>query len=67
MMCSVCGRRLKNPKSVETGYGPICYQKVFGKKRVKIGSKKEKDPLKSFLDCDIPGQMTIEDYLRSLT
>lgn len=67
MKCSVCGRRLRDPESMETGYGPICYQKVFGRKRVKMKSREGKDTLKSFPDYDVPGQMTIEDYLCSLT
>ena len=67
MKCSLCGRRLKNSKSMETGYGPVCYQKVFGRKYGKIISREEKDTLKSFQNYDVSGQMSIEDYLRSLT
>jgi len=25
--CGRCGRKLKTKKSIEVGYGPICYQK----------------------------------------
>jgi hypothetical protein len=30
MQCNRCGRRLKSPESVEAGYGPYCYRKLFG-------------------------------------
>ena len=29
MKCSICGRKLRNPKSRELGYGPVCYKKAF--------------------------------------
>lgn len=29
--CTRCGRRLKSPESMEAGYGPSCYRKLFGK------------------------------------
>lgn len=29
--CTHCGRRLKSPESMEAGYGPSCYRKLFGK------------------------------------
>ncbi|GAA0415284.1 MULTISPECIES: DUF6011 domain-containing protein [Virgibacillus] len=25
--CATCGRRLKDKKSIERGYGPVCYEK----------------------------------------
>lgn len=38
MQCNLCGRRLKSSDSIEIGYGPVCYQKVFGSsKRIKRG------------------------------
>lgn len=30
MQCNRCGRSLKSPASVEAGYGPSCYRKLFG-------------------------------------
>jgi Family of unknown function (DUF6011) len=26
-LCATCGRRLKDRKSIERGYGPVCYKK----------------------------------------
>ncbi len=31
MQCNRCGRRIKSPESMEAGYGPNCYRKLFGK------------------------------------
>lgn len=25
--CSTCGRKLKDKKSIDRGYGPVCYEK----------------------------------------
>ncbi|WP_337970224.1 DUF6011 domain-containing protein [Virgibacillus salexigens] len=25
--CATCGRKLKDKKSIERGYGPVCYEK----------------------------------------
>lgn len=30
MQCNRCGRRIKSPESMEAGYGPNCYRKLFG-------------------------------------
>lgn len=31
--CKRCGRQLKNPESIELGYGPVCYKKMLLSKR----------------------------------
>ncbi len=63
MRCAICGRKLKNPKSIELGYGPICYQNKFGT----TGRFRESD-VKTKSSCysgyEIPGQMTLDDFLR---
>lgn len=67
MICSICGRRLKSTKSRELGYGPVCYKKIFGS--VKQGGHKEHKEHSSGDEMpyyDIPGQITIEEYLDSL-
>jgi len=28
--CAACGLSLTNPESIETGYGPICRERIFG-------------------------------------
>ncbi|MCX4351729.1 MAG: DUF6011 domain-containing protein [Lachnospiraceae bacterium] len=66
MTCSLCGRKLKNEKSQEIGYGPVCYRRKFGSplKRQRIrdrGGGGEDIPY-----YDIPGQIEIEEYLKSL-
>jgi hypothetical protein len=30
MQCNRCGRRIQSPESMEAGYGPSCYRKLFG-------------------------------------
>lgn len=65
MECSICGRKLKNPKSRELGCGAVCYRKAFG--TVKTG--KSTDNKKQFSvgkqpACEIPGQMLLTDYLQ---
>ncbi|MDY0394756.1 DUF6011 domain-containing protein [Virgibacillus halophilus] len=27
--CITCGRKLKDKKSIERGYGPVCYEKLM--------------------------------------
>lgn len=64
MICSICGRRLKSAKSRELGYGPVCYKRTFGS--VKQGGHKENSSAEEVPYYDIPGQITIEEYLKSL-
>ena len=44
MNCKRCHRELKNPKSVQTGYGPVCWSKMLAAHPVVVG---EKEPDKS--------------------
>lgn len=30
MKCGKCGRELKNPRSRQLGYGPVCYRAMTG-------------------------------------
>ena len=73
MMCSICGRKLSNPKSIELGYGPVCYGKVSGSSKAgkKAGKSKKSNLGISHQEqqsaCyDIPGQMELQDYLADL-
>lgn len=68
MFCSVCGRKLKSPLSIEAGCGPVCYQNLYGKalnsreslRKGVVVNQTEKG-------CyDIPGQISLEDYLQEL-
>lgn len=64
MKCSVCGRKLKNAKSQEIGYGPVCYRRIFGsapkRQRIRDRGGGEED-----IPCyDIPGQISMEEYLQ---
>ena len=65
MKCSVCGRKLRNPKSQEVGYGPVCYRRLFGtslRANEKSGSSSED----SAVSYDLPGQISMDDYLQTL-
>lgn len=64
MICSICGRRLKSAKSRELGYGPVCYKRAFGS--ANQGGHKEHSSVEEMPYYDIPGQITIEEYLKSL-
>lgn len=37
--CGRCGRKLKTEKSIEAGFGPVCYKK-FLKEQADIGFEK---------------------------
>ncbi len=64
MTCSLCGRKLKNEKSQEIGYGPVCYRRLFGSTS---GRQRIRDRGGGNIPYyDIPGQIDIEDYLKSL-
>ena len=54
MICIACKRRLRSPESIKVGYGPTCYERLFGKRnRKKKRGKKD----------ELPGQMNISDFL----
>lgn len=67
MICSICGRKLRNPKSIELGYGPVCYGKVSGSKKAAKKAKTGTSHSAPESPCyDIPGQMELQDYLADL-
>ena len=67
MICLICGRKLSSPKSLELGYGPVCYGKLSGSlkaaKKAKAGTS---HPVPEVPCYDIPGQMELKDYLADL-
>ncbi len=63
MKCMACGRLLKSQQSKKLGYGPVCHKKIFG---TSLRSSKKVAPLKFDIPSyDIPGQMTLDDYLQT--
>lgn len=62
MRCSICGRKLRNQVSREIGYGPICYKKKYGEK-MPVKRKDEPNEKKDAPVYNIPGQMTIFDFI----
>lgn len=68
MFCSVCGRKLKSPASISVGCGPVCYRKLHGTTLESFGqSRKETIINQTDMECDdIPGQISLEDYLKEL-
>lgn len=57
MICINCRRKLKDAKSIERGYGPVCWGKFSGtliRKNVPATQQTE--------EINIPGQMGFEDY-----
>lgn len=67
MNCSVCGRVLKSEKSKELGYGPVCYKKIFGGIRKRKNLNGNDSSIGVFHSQDIPGQVSLDEYLKSLT
>lgn len=65
MKCLICGRRLKDTKSRELGYGPVCYKREFGA-TMHARRKAAEAPAGEKADHDLPGQMSMEDYLQVL-
>lgn len=55
MKCMKCGRQLKDAKSIERGYGPVCWGRAHGTTKIKAspsaGGKEG--------DINIPGQMEL--------
>lgn len=67
MTCLICGRKLSSPKSLELGYGPVCYEKVSGSSKAAKKAKTGKSNQASESACyDIPGQMELQNYLSDL-
>ena len=64
MKCSVCGRKLKSPKSQKVGCGPVCYKRIFGSK-LQFGNKGGPSS-DAEVNYNIPGQISIDDYLQML-
>lgn len=61
MICGSCGRTLNGSKSIERGYGPICYRKIHPI----VSPKKKKiydNPLDS-PDYTVPGQMELTEFI----
>lgn len=67
MKCSICGRKLKNPKSRELGYGPVCYKRKFGiTPHVSRRGADVPAPAVEEANLNLPGQISMEDYLQTL-
>lgn len=66
MICLNCGRKLKSVASREAGYGPVCYRKMFGTnlQSSRKYSVSETDYTPYY---NIPGQMTMEEYLQTVS
>jgi hypothetical protein len=60
MVCMNCGKKLKDAKSIERGFGPVCWTKTHTKAERRKKSSKEDVPVENF---DIPGQMSISDFV----
>ncbi len=65
MKCSICGRKLRNPNSMTLGCGPVCYRRKFGTKPHIC--KAPDVPAWERPDYNLPGQISIEEYLQTLS
>lgn len=63
MICLICGRALKTQQSKDLGYGPVCYKKMFGNLPSKGKNRKLYQGIDDIPYYEIPGQMTLNDYL----
>lgn len=66
MKCSVCGRKLRNPKSQEVGYGPVCYRRLFGTS-LRTDDKDRQSLVDVMVNYEVPGQISMDDYLQMLS
>jgi hypothetical protein len=66
MKCSICGRKLSNPRSRELGYAPVCYKRKFGtiSHVSKKGGHSSTDEVSNY---NLPGQISIDEYLQMLS
>ena len=65
MICGICGRKLKNAKSREHGYGPVCYKRKFGVSlQTSRGDADVPASAGEEANYNLPGQMSMEDYLQ---
>lgn len=65
-VCMQCGRKLKSDISKQSGYGPVCYRKVFGgSAKIRDGDRKPGCSDGEIPYYEIPGQMVLEDFLNS--
>lgn len=65
MVCAKCGRNLRTERSRELGYGPVCYRMVYGAPAPRIKRRPKGKPADPF-DYDVPGQISMDDYLRDI-
>ncbi len=65
MICGICGRTLKGAKSIERGYGPICYQKIKPKTVTSRSASTKKSSGSAFdeEDYSVPGQMELSEFI----
>nr|DAS92044.1 MAG TPA: GTPase [Caudoviricetes sp.] len=64
MTCLGCGRPLKSEQSIRTGYGPICYRKIFQEKRKAMRERsRESYSLADDKNYSVPGQYNLSDFM----
>lgn len=57
MKCRKCGRKLRDVKSIERGYGPVCWGRESGASGKNKGNQEANQE-----ECQIPGQMSFANY-----
>jgi hypothetical protein len=62
----MCGRILKEPESIQRGFGPVCYSKIMPKapKMAKTvrGNNSNYNPMED-ADYKVPGQMELSEFI----
>jgi len=61
MVCNKCGRKLKDSKSIERGYGPVCWAEIAEIVKMKKIRTSPIDPEHRTSE-NIPGQMALGDF-----
>lgn len=64
MICGRCGRKLKDPVSIQIGYGPVCRSELGIKTELKKTRKRQRNTGVSVPKelMDIPGQTSIFEH-----
>lgn len=66
VLCGKCGRTLKDPESIQRGFGPVCYRKVMPptpKKEKIVRKSNDNYNIMEDPDYQIPGQMELSDFI----
>lgn len=66
MICGACGRKLREPESIQRGYGPVCYRKIMPPEPKKARAEPKSSGSYNLIDdtdYNVPGQMELSEFI----